>query len=528
MILPFVRDFFADVDNVASFTRVVTQVKSGAGRIRVSGLTPTGKALFYPLLQHAVARPLVIVVSSNRAVDELLPVVRSLADLTGALSPDAVIGLPAYDVLPFQNLSPHPEIQEARATGLWKIATGAAEIVIAPLAATLMRYREASFYADLAKVVRRGEMIDPDRLIEHLRIVGYNQVDVVEMPGEFAHRGGLLDVYPPELDRPVRIELFGDEVESIRKFDPGTQRSAAVTEEAVLLPLTETPVEEETLAAINARLTGERLAGDEEVIERSVRDAGVAVFPGWELYAPAAGAKGDFFDLLPNATIVLDEPDYLTECHDTWWTKVSEAHERSLVGNLVKPADLYLTPEEWQARLQQVTTVSVEQLGIESSDEREHLILQTQPTTRFHGSVAAMTEEVGKLTRNGTHVMFAVASTGEVERLADVFNEYNLSFRIGSRTPKPGSEVYVDESPTSPKRWRPPPSSKLMCRKAWFCPRPTWFCLARAICSMKPTYRWDVRSNENRKSRRFCPIFAISPSAITSCTWSTASANTRA
>ena len=92
--------------------------------------------------------------------------------------------------------------------------------------------------------------------MEHLRIVGYSQVDVVEMPGEFAHRGGLLDVYPPELDRPVRIELFGDEIESIRKFDPGTQRSAAITEEVVLLPLTETPVEEETLAAINARLTG--------------------------------------------------------------------------------------------------------------------------------------------------------------------------------------------------------------------------------------------------------------------------------
>ena len=68
--------------------------------------------------------------------------------------------------------------------------------------------------------------------------------------------------------------------------------------------------------------------------------------------------------------------------------------------------------------------------------------MQTQPTMRFHGSVAAMTEEVGKLTREGKRVMFAVSSTGEVERLADVFNEYNLSFRIGSRTPKPGQEVY--------------------------------------------------------------------------------------
>ena len=182
------------------------------------------------------------------------------------------------------------------------------------------------------------------------------------------------------------------------------------------------------------------------MIERAVRATGVTVFPGWELYAPAAGATESFFDLLPNATVVLDETDALKETQDNWWTKVAEVHERSLVGNLVRPEDLYLAPEQWQLRLQQATTVAVEQLGIEDADAGEHLILQTQPTTRFHGSVAAMTEEVERLTRDGKRVMFAVSSTGEVERLADVFNEYNLSFRIGSRTPKPGSEVFVDES----------------------------------------------------------------------------------
>ena len=152
-------------------------------------------------------------------------------------------------------------------------------------------------------------------------------------------------------DRPVRVEFFGDEIESIRKFDPETQRSAAVTDEVVLLPLTETPVEEETLAAINARLSGERLAGSDEMIERAVRATGVTVFPGWELYAPAAGATETFFDLLPNATVILDEPDLLKETHDSWWTKITDVHERSLVGNLVRPEDLYLTPEQWQQRL---------------------------------------------------------------------------------------------------------------------------------------------------------------------------------
>src|ERR1700685_1507388 len=102
MILPFVRELFADVKKSVSFARAVTQVKGGAGRIRISGLTPTGKALFYSLLHRATSRPLVVIVSGNRAVDELLPVVRSLVELTGALPPDAVIALPGYDVLPFE------------------------------------------------------------------------------------------------------------------------------------------------------------------------------------------------------------------------------------------------------------------------------------------------------------------------------------------------------------------------------------------------------------------------------------------
>ena len=168
MILPFVREIFADVEKSPAFLRALARVKVGAGRTRVSGLTPTGKALFYALLQRASSRPLLVIVNDNRAVDELLPVVRSLAELTGAVTPDAVIGLPAYDVLPFEQQSPHPEIQEARATALWKIATGAAQVVLAPFASACMRLRDGSFYADLARVelAQRLDFI-PEQLHAH-------------------------------------------------------------------------------------------------------------------------------------------------------------------------------------------------------------------------------------------------------------------------------------------------------------------------------------------------------------------------
>jgi transcription-repair coupling factor (superfamily II helicase) len=446
MVLPFVRELFADVEKLPGLARAASLLKSGAGRISVSGLTPTAKALALPLLHRAAGKPLLVVVPDNRTAEEMLPVVQAFCELTGAAAPESVVHVPAHDVLPFENLSPHAEIQEARATALWKIATGAATIVITPVAATAMRLRPAEYYAGLARVVRRGDSLDIEALLEHLNTIGYAQTDVVEMPGEYALRGGILDVYSPEADRPVRIEFFGDEVDSIRKFDPATQRSSAPVDDAALLPLTDTPVTEEVLAAIHARLSGKRITGSEEAIQEAVRAGGVSVFPGWEFYAAVAGAPNGMAALLPNALVMLDEPAAIKNHFEDWWERVEQAHERSLVGNLVRPQELYFPPEEWQQRLEVLPGASLEHLGLGAADEQLQMSCVAQPTTRFHGSVPAMAEEVQQLTAEGKRVVFAAANMGEVERLADIFTEYNVPYRLGSRIPRPGSDSYVDEA----------------------------------------------------------------------------------
>jgi transcription-repair coupling factor (superfamily II helicase) len=445
MILPFVRELFADVENSPAFRRAASHLRDGTGRVSLSGITPTAKALLLILLQRAADHPLIVVVPDNRGAEEFLPVLQSFAALTGAPDPNSVVSLPARDVLPFQNLSPHPEIQEARATALWKIATGAAAIIVTPVAASTIRLRSAEYYSDLARVVGRSESLDVDGLLQHLNTVGYNSADVVEMPGQYALRGGILDVYSPEADRPVRIEFFGDEVESIRKFDPATQRSSSPLDEAELLPLTETPVSEDLLGAIHVRLSGKRIAGAEEVIGQAVRAGGVTVFPGWEFYAPVAGADRTLFELLPQARVILDEPDNLKHELERVWTRVAEAHERSGVGNLVTPKDLYLPPEDWQKKVATLAGADLEHLGITRAAAPEPPIaFLTQPTPRFHGSVPAMLEEVKKLTAEGKQVLFAAPNTGELERLADIFAEYNVSFRLGSRTGH--GETYADET----------------------------------------------------------------------------------
>jgi transcription-repair coupling factor (superfamily II helicase) len=345
MILPFVRELLADLENCVPFERVRRHLSAGSGRRRVSGLTFTARALYLPLFARAAHAPCLVLVADNKAAEALHAAILSACELTGALDPESVLRFPAHDVLPFENLSPHPEIQESRAATLWKIASGTARLVIAPVEAACMRLFPRDHYAALALHLKRGEEYLPDMLVEHLLSVGYTRVDVVEMPGQVTLRGGILDVYSPEMDRPVRVEFFGDEVESIRRFDPETQRSASTLDEALLLPLTETPVTEKILTAINARLTrsglpGAQLEGGEEPGELqthvATRTGDATIFPGWEFFAPVAGANSTLLDLLGPATrVFVEEPAMVKNQGERWWNKVEQRHDRSGIGSLV-------------------------------------------------------------------------------------------------------------------------------------------------------------------------------------------------
>ncbi len=462
MVLPFVRELLADMEHSEAFERVRRHLSGGTGRRRVSGLTFTARALYLPLFVRAAAAPCVIIVADNKAAEALHTAVLAACGLTGALAAEGVLRLPAHDVLPFENLSPHPEIQETRASTLWKIATGQAKLVIAPVEASCMKLFPRDYYRALALHLRVGEEYMPDMLVEHLLSVGYTKVDVVEMPGQVTLRGGILDVYSPEMDRPVRIDFFGDEIESIRRFDPDTQRSSSPTDDALLLPLTETPVTEKLLTAINARLTragaaGAALEGGEEPAELlthvSARTGAEAtVFPGWEFFAPVAGATHTLLDLLGPATrVFLEEPAMVRNQGERWWNKIEQRHERSGIGNLVRPEDIYLSPWDLDDRLHKFTGCELDQLGAvdildaDRSDLSE-VDFATRPTQRFHGSIPALIDALNALIKQEARILLTAPNQGEVERLAGLLQEYHLPYRLGSRSEAPGSATVYSES----------------------------------------------------------------------------------
>jgi transcription-repair coupling factor (superfamily II helicase) len=456
MVLPFVRDALASIEHTDSFERVRRHLSLARGRRRVSGLTATARALTIPLFSHAAQAPVVVLVADNKAAESLELTLRAAAELTGAVEPKRILRLPAHDVLPFENVSPHPDVQEQRASVLWKIASNRVSIVIAPVEAACMRLFDGPYYAGLAQQLRRGEEVDIEMLVEHLRAIGYTQMDIVEMPGQFTRRGGILDVYSPEMDRPVRIDFFGDEIESIRKFEPESQRSSTPLDEALLLPLTETPVSEKLLAAVHARLSRSRMeaAGDDpatDLVTRAVAAGGVTVFPGWEFFAPVAGADRTLFDLLRNPQIFVEEPAMLQNQAERWWNKVEQRHERAGIGGLITAGDIYLNPWELKDRIARMPGLELDQLGAvdvldEDVDAPAEVTFPSRPTLRFHGSIPAFVEQLKSLSVQEHRVIIAAPNQGEVERLANLLREYGLAYRLGSRTQHTGSETIYDES----------------------------------------------------------------------------------
>ena len=420
----------------------------------MSGLTATARAIYLPLMARAARQPVIVVVADNKAAEALEPMLRAGCELTGAVDPSAVVRFPAHDVLPFENLSPHPDVQEQRATALWKLATGAVSILIAPVEAAALKLFDRDYYAGLAVTLKRGEEVDVEVLTGHLASVGYTQMDLVEMPGQFTRRGGILDVYSPESDRPVRIEFFGDEIETIRKFDPETQRSQSALDEALLLPLTETPVTERLLAAVHGRLSRQRVElegaeDDEEMAAELAVAGGVSVFPGWEFFSVVDGADKSLLTLLPKCALFIEEPAMVRNQIDRWWNKVEQRHERSGIGSLIRPEDIYLRPEVLQAQLDAHIGLDLDQLGIVDVLDVDNTLgeieLNTRPTLRFHGSIPALTEQLRTLMTAETRIVLAAPHQGDIERLATMLREYQIPYRLGSRNPRPG-ETMLDES----------------------------------------------------------------------------------
>ncbi len=423
MIHPAVRDVFLELGRHPAFVDATHRLSTG-DRTSLSGLTNTAKAAYAVLLSQAAVRPLIIVVDGNRQAEALSEAIETFFNLLAADDRNGPQLLPALDVVPLQRMSPHAEICEQRAIGLWRLATQRVPITVAPVASALLRIQAGDFYRQLALKLRVGEELPLDEVVAHLASIGYERREPVEMVGEYSVRGGILDVFSPESTKPVRIDLFGDQVESIRRFDVESQRSVLKVEDCTLLPLTEYQKSRSLLVELGELMQETGLPG------RDLPAPGEA-FAGWELLtAMVRPHNHSIFQLIEQPLVVWDEPEQVKAAAERFWKRLEQI-ERSPAYD---PERIYFRFEELEKHAGDGPRLDLKELEIGWNAEGQpdaDLHIPTRPSLAFHGNMQVAIAEARTLVESGNRVAFFASSTGEVERLADILNEYTIPYQLG-------------------------------------------------------------------------------------------------
>ncbi|HWK83719.1 MAG TPA: CarD family transcriptional regulator, partial [Caldimonas sp.] len=263
-----------------------------------------------------------------------------------------VAAFPDWETLPYDTFSPHEDLISERLATLWKIGRGEVDVVLMPASTALVRLAPPSFLAAYTFEFRQKQRLDEAALKAQLTLAGYTHVSQVVSPGEYAVRGGLIDLFPMGSAVPYRVDLFGDEIDSIRTFDPDSQRSLFPVPEVRLLPGREFPMDEAARTAFRSRWR-ERFEGD-PTKARLYKDVGAGLATaGIEYYLPLFfDQTATIFDYLGAApTLALHgEVDAALQ---RFWDDTRERHrflQHDKERPILPPEALFLKPEEFFMR----------------------------------------------------------------------------------------------------------------------------------------------------------------------------------
>ncbi|MDX6696498.1 MAG: transcription-repair coupling factor (superfamily helicase) [Blastocatellia bacterium] len=455
------------------YARLLAEVRRGARVISVSGLAVgPARALALAALQREARKTFAVVTQANRDLEAWERDTRFWYCALRGRSECAqdVLLLPASESDPYAGASPHAETLERRALTLWRLARGTSDFVLMTARALARRTVKPEQVAQAGAVLRRDEEHAPEELLGKLVASGYVREDPVGAVGEFSMRGGILDVWSPGRGRPVRVEFFGDTVDSIREFDPETQLSIRQLTEVDIAPMRELAVMEDDFR-LWAEFARERWS--DEKYARALRDRTVfadegEAFPGWEwLISLGREGQGSALDYLKDAVLVVDEPggveSYLGGVYETLAARYAETESADELG--LRPDELYLTAEELRARLEQSQRLELRALGRAAAVVDQTIALDAeqpkvtigrgrastvgplflfpvveaapevdwvaQSARRYHGRISELANDTRRATtEREAATLFVMPSIGVAERVAEMLGDYNVEARL--------------------------------------------------------------------------------------------------
>ncbi len=435
-----------------SLDEIKRAVRKRKQPVRIAGMRGAARALVVAeLVRVQSSRPVVLLTANSRAADAIAE------DLRQALGEPEdetrVIAFPRHDTLPYERFSPQPFVVAQRMAVLFRMLEASdvareAPIVVGPMSALLARVPSRERVRRHTLLLEVGQTIPRDSLIEQLAAAGYLRVAMVEDPGEFAVRGGIVDLFPPHCSLPCRVEFFDDEIESLREFDPASQRSQQKCEHIAAPPPQELAIDREQIVA---RADAAReLALEQESDENEVEEMLDALLrgslpPGVEAIGPVLQPDLEspvaFF---PEDTLILiDDPAACRERVQRYGEEAQRNYESALdAGRTVAPpADLMASPDALADELATRHPVQLERVAIH---DRASGSLELDIAARGHDelrrdlarartherALAPLVDRLALWMNARSRIVLTCSALSSAKRLHTLLCEYGLEPRL--------------------------------------------------------------------------------------------------
>lgn len=446
--LPATRDAAPTADGRA-LERLVARLKAGPGPVAALGVRAAARGWVAAHVGRALGAPVLCIAADEDAADRLAADIAFFVGGKGEGEAPHVLRLPFDEILPYDGLSPDRTTELDRLAGLFLLQLGhrPAAIVVSARALT-KRVLPARVLDACSDLVGKGSEVDRDELARKLVASGYQSVPLVEDPGTFAVRGGIVDVWSPVYPQPVRLEFFGDEVESLRLFDPESQRTVRELEQVYLSPARELLFNEETrrLGTAAVRAAADRVNRPTTQV-RELLDAvqeGVPAF-GLEALLPGfyEGGLSPLTEYLPrDAVALVDDPVAVARSLEELWAELTRSHDAAVArGELALPAEQHFVPiEEARTRLAARRSVELHTLWLGTPGGPEPVRFDLPVTAEIrkeienhHGEEGALTpliERLKRLRERGRTSIIACGATSSADKLKRLLRERRLHVRV--------------------------------------------------------------------------------------------------
>ncbi|MGZ7030922.1 MAG: transcription-repair coupling factor [Thermoanaerobaculia bacterium] len=396
-------------------------------RYELAGAAVEARALVLATLQETAKARVAIVVPGDAAVEDFLAALRLFHR-----DPRRVSTYPSPSLSPYQDVSAALGVTREEIHALGMLIDGGADVLTVPVRALFSKLPPPEVFRRRVLTLSEGIDINVHELLQRLVENGFVRTDLVGEAGEFAFRGGILDVFPPNTSKPVRLELFGDTIDSLRWFDVETQRSEDAAGAISILPMTHFPISKEVRTALARRLS---LDFNDPIYKRDLSEkidrlSENGSFPGIEHYVPVATESVTFASYLDGWTIALIEPDQITTTIARYESILRNEYEAAVEkGRAVYPPEKLVTTGEEVLRFIATARLALSEVHV-ASKEFEELRVHAPQTDRYANRLPDFATDVNRGRSQNRRQIFFAATNGGREKAERLLKEFNVPFRV--------------------------------------------------------------------------------------------------